>query len=428
MYQISSFTPVLSINYDTICFVFILPLCIFFMILLLSFFVFCFYFCSIIFTMEEVILLIAFAFIAIFAISSRDLFSAFVLLESLNITSFILLTTRSDEFRSLESAIKYLYVSILTSIIFLIGILFVYINFGSFSYSDIELVLRYAQFLPFTDFVFGYFGLYLILFAFLIKLGIFPFYSWFINVYNGLNYFGLMFIAILSKTITIIMFLMFIANLNCLPGIHFLFFTVGLGSLVIGSFYLFYTTLIREFIAFSSLASLGFVFLFLVIQTKETSLLIIFYIFVQAFNLIFLFGILMFFKTPNLLPTHFIQLRYLCDLNIVFFFFFFVVIFSFIGVPPFPGFLPKLFMLIHLYNTGCIWTLFLFVCFIVLSCFYYIRLFQFFSVNRFDMSLVSNSFLFLVRPFRHIYFLLFYFILFSIFTGFIFFFLLTFFI
>lgn len=416
LYQLCFFFISFSIQYSSICFYFSLPTCIIFIVLVAFFLFFSTYFFDFIYKMEEIVVLMSFVFIAIFAISSRDLLSLFVCLEGINLCLFVLLLSTSNDIKSAEATLKYVLISILASLFFIFGILLVYTNWGVFSYTDISLLLRHSLLSPVEESILGYMGLVFLLLGFTIKLGVFPFYSWMINVFRGFSPKGLVFVSVLSKTVFLILFLNFIYYVSFLPYLKIMFLILGCGSLLVGTFYLFYTSAIRDFIAFSSLTSTGFLLLVWISFTEFVVFTSIFYIVIQAFNLLFFFCFCSFFRTEHVFPFSFYQMRNYLEVNMLFFSSFIFSVFSLIGIPPLAGFFPKLFMIGHLFSVHNFIVLFIFSFFTILSCFYFIRLLRFFSVNvfSFNSDVSSSPVLFLTRSFFKFKVVIFLFLIFNI--------------
>src|SRR5688500_11408893 len=120
--------------YDTLFFSFINIDLIFLSLTFLSVCFTCFFMFNNTFIMEEIIILVSLLFIGLFAISANNFISLFICFESLNICFFILILTSTNDIRSIEAAIQYIYISMIASLIFLLGITFIYLTWMSFSY------------------------------------------------------------------------------------------------------------------------------------------------------------------------------------------------------------------------------------------------------------------------------------------------------
>jgi NADH:ubiquinone oxidoreductase subunit 2 (subunit N) len=220
---------------------------------------------------------------------------------------------------------------------------------------------------------------------------------------------ALVFITVLTKTIVLIMFTTLLFFVKLTPGLTNLIIFIAIGSLIISTAFLFYTESVREFIAYTSLASNGFLLLVLAYITEFSGIIGLFYIIVQAFNLLFLFFVFSFFKTKGLFPKTFWQFRNYVEINLLFFVFFCLVIFSLLGIPPFAGFFPKIMMMYYLYSIKAYGVLLCFMVFTLGSSLYFVRLLQFFSGNN-----VKKGVLFLTRKFKKMYMVIVGYILFTL--------------
>lgn len=106
---------------------------------------------------------------------ATDLFTLYVFLEIVGISSFVMIAM----FRSrtgLEGSFKYLVLSAVGVALLLVGLSFVYIQTGSLEYSKIGLGLLFPQ--SEIQKVMSYFAIILMICGFAVKAGIVPFHSW----------------------------------------------------------------------------------------------------------------------------------------------------------------------------------------------------------------------------------------------------------
>jgi len=368
----------------------------------------CFFMYKIVFIMEELIILISILFISIFAISANNLISLFICFESLNICFFILILTGSNDKRSIEAALKYVFVSIIASLCFLMGIFFIYLTCMSFSYKDIALYLSYSKLYSIELELFV--GFFFITTTFFIKLGIFPFYNWLVEVYSDLTLQPLILVSTLLKFVFTLMFLSLFTQINLIFALklNLFLFIGGLGSLIVSCFFLLIETKIKKNIALISLMSNGFLLLFWCCpNTEVTYILSLSYISVQAITLIFTFGFLALLQFKKDLPISLSSLRNYSEINIVFLIFFICNILGLIGIPPFPGFFPKISMMYHIYINNCFVILFFFLFFTITSCVCFLRIILFISKTDDNLAIWTTL------NQKYIFFLIFGFLLFN---------------
>jgi NADH:ubiquinone oxidoreductase subunit 2 (subunit N) len=374
--------------YNTIYFSFINIDIIFLSLLFLSVCFVCFFMFNFYFIMEEIILLISLLFISIFAISAVNFISLFVCFESLNICFFILILSSTNDARSVEAAIKYIFISMIASLVFLLGIVFIYLTWMSFSYSDLLLYFSYTS-VNEIDFeiVLGFF---FVMLTFFIKLGIFPFYNWMVVVYSNLAVKPLIIVVCLIKFIFSLILIKLITTFFVVfnSNLYLLLFIGALGSFSVGCFYLLNEIKTKSYIAFLSPTSTGFLLMFLC--SSNTEFLYVFsylHVMTQAFTFVFFFGFLSFLKSKNDLPVSVDQLRNYAEINFSFLIFFIFTLFSFIGIPPFPGFFPKVAMLYLLFYNNNFVLLFFSIMFTLIMSFCLFRMIVVISKNNYQTGL-----------------------------------------
>ena len=123
-------------------------------------------------------------------ILSNNLLYIFILLELFNLTNYLLLASNNNSEHNISNSIKYLIISIFSSIIILIGILYIYYNTGSFNINNIYICNIHKD---------QYWGNNLIIQGILCKLGKGIFYNYIRDVYSSLNITNLLYILIFPK-------------------------------------------------------------------------------------------------------------------------------------------------------------------------------------------------------------------------------------
>lgn len=104
-----------------------------------------------------------------------DLFSLYVFLEVVGVSSFVMIAMFRSR-KGLEGSIKYLIISEFATVFILTGLAFIFMKTGSLAYADIGNVLLDDFSQPQTKLV--YISLILLISGFLIKAGAVPFHSW----------------------------------------------------------------------------------------------------------------------------------------------------------------------------------------------------------------------------------------------------------
>lgn len=238
----------------------------------------------------------------ILLLESNDLIITFVSLELYNITIYLLIGNTS-------SGLKYFILSCIFSTIFLLGLIIIYNNFGNTQLEIIKLLQYYD---PFKS------NLFLLL-AIQFKLGLFPFHQWLPDLYDNLTGSLIIWLQIISKYALFI----WLYNINYLfQSLGNYILIISILTMIISSILTISQSTLRRFLAYSSLAHQGF--LFLIAHHANYSFL--FYLFIYSFTLLILMIFFIYSSFNN-------------------FYFPSLLIFSLIGLPPLPGFFAKLYII-----------------------------------------------------------------------------------
>jgi len=296
-------------------------------------------------------------------ISAYDLISLFVALEGTTLCLYILAGLRVDNRLSVEAGLKYFLVSGVFSCIFGFGSFLVYFvtkhtNFYHIRESITVIINEYSN----QEFNLFYVALFLgilsMVIVFLMKLGSVPYHFWIGDIYQGSPLIVTIFFATIVRIsffaifFRLIYYVFFFMSLN---QIYLIFlFIFGFVSILYGGIQSLAQTEIKRFLAYSSIVHTGFIFLCLSAMTVDSIKASILYTVVYIFTLLCFFLVLLIqpaifknkinnkevflFRTPK----SFSDLK---KLPISFKFILIFLLFSMAGLPPFPGFIIKLYAL-----------------------------------------------------------------------------------
>lgn len=191
----------------------------------------------------------------------------------------------------------------------------------------------------------------------IIKSGVAPFHFWFPNVIEGLNWIN-NFILITWQKIAPIILLSFCLN-------FFLFNSVIIFSIFIGSLGGLNQTSLRKLIAFSSINHLGWILRNIINNENIWKIYFIFYIFLSL-SIIFLFNK---FKIFNINQIFFLKLKNKIQKLIINF-----PLLSLGGLPPFLGFFPKWLTIEIIIFNNFFLLIFLIINFTLITLYFYIRI------------------------------------------------------
>lgn len=277
-------------------------------------------------------------------ISANDLLSVFIALELMSLSLYILIALKRKDVTASEASLKYFILGALATGIFLYGVSWVYGYTGT---TNFEVLERFLSAHTTEKFPYVLIGLTLIIAGIAFKISAVPFHMWAPDVYQGTPTPVLAFLVSLPK------FAVFALILRLITGpfsalMHYgskIFMILAIASMFIGAFAALTQQSIRRFIAYSSIGQVGFALIGLVLANepgyRSTLLFLVFYL----ITMIGFMGCLLHLSRRG----H--ELNTLSDLNglgkhhpvVSFCLGFFI--FSLAGIPPLPGFLPKLWMI-----------------------------------------------------------------------------------
>lgn len=198
--------------------------------------------------------------------------------------------------------LKYFFYSFLSSLFFLISLLYLYNFAGTLNYYEIYLFLLYNWEFNLNN-LFISTGLLFLFSSFFFKLGVFPFYIWVLDIFEGFPRFVTLLLLTLNKFNLYIFLLKFLTiittfNLNlCNYVIHILTFT-SLFSLFIGSLLALSQSNIHRFFGATSITHMGLLLLLIkinLISTEIYTYYIIYSYFILYMFLTFLFFLILLF-------------------------------------------------------------------------------------------------------------------------------------
>ena len=337
-------------------------------------------------------------------INCYDLISAYLILELQALCFYILASFNRSSSFSIESGLKYFIIGSFISGFFLFGCLLVYAILGTTNFQKILLLLL----VPFNEDL-NVFSLILLLGVFIItstllfKTAVFPFHFWAADVYEGAPLISTIIFTVLTK---ISLFTFFIRWLSVvLPNFNelsfFLIFS-GIGSIFIGAYMAIDQKRFKRFIIYSSVSQIGFVITILSVYSLNSYISVYFYLFVYLISILVLWSCLTtiynfsfiknkFFKSLLDRPLFLTDLSCLFRSNYFWSIIILIVFFSFSGIPPFSGFLAKIFIILSLIDEQLYFVSFLLIILSILSSFYYMRIIKilFFEKIIYSFSLLN---------------------------------------
>lgn len=280
-----------------------------------------------------------------------------------------------DQFKSksAEAGIKLILSSAFSSAILLFGLSFLYGAQGSLYFGEVNFTPDLVQVLGFIFFFAGI--------AF--KISIVPFHLWTADVYEGSPTNITAYLSVVSKgaAVFILVILLFTIFKPLLSIWSDVIFATAILTMTIGNLFAIRQQNLKRFLAFSSIAQAGFIFLGLVGSTSLGMASILYFVLVYVFSNLAAFGVVAtveqvsgklniddyngFYKTnPRLSLTMMVAL------------------FSLAGIPPLAGFFGKFFLFSAAAESGYYVLLTIAVLNAVISLYYYLLVIKAMFINK----------------------------------------------
>ena len=274
-----------------------------------------------------------------------DLFGAYLLLEGLALTSYLLVLVVQKSIVSVEATNKYIILTSISSGFFLFGLSILFFYTRSLHFQDLDMFLcgifnstdHYYSLIPIK------FSLILIIFGLLIKIGVFPGHIWVPDVYAGMPILILFFFMCVTKVGIFFFFIKLITTVFfiTLPLLQPILLVSAVGSIVLGALGAFNQRKLKRFIAYTSINQTGFMLLGLSCTSLSGCLASIIYLLIYIPALLLFFISLIHFSKgsgPIFLKDLFFKQYGVNTFNLSFFT---IAILSMAGLPPLGGFAAK---------------------------------------------------------------------------------------
>lgn len=299
-------------------------------------------------------------------ISSGNLLMFFLALELATIPVAAIANFDLDKKRSSEAAMKMILSSAFSSGILLFGISLVYGAAGSISFTELPDLLNGSP-LQVLALVF-------LFSAFAFKLSIVPFHLWTADVYEGAPMATSAFLSVISKGAVAFIFMATLYKV--FQPMHYLWYPLvvilSVATMVIGNLFALRQQNIKRFLAFSSVAQVGFILVGLSSNSIEGTTSVVYFVLIYVFSNLAAFGI----AAAIASQTHKEEIndyRGLYRTNPFLGWILALALFSLAGIPPTAGFFGKLFLL----TAGASRASYLFIIIaalnMIISLYYYLR-------------------------------------------------------
>ena len=319
-----------------------------------------------------------------FLLSSGNLLMFYIGLEMSTIPLAAAANFDLTKRQSSEAAMKLIISSAFSSSLLLLGISFLYGTTGTLSFTDLSIHLTYAplQIFAFILFVSG--------FAF--KISAVPFHLWTADVYEGAPIAVTAFLSVVSKAAVLFTFVSILYKTFApIADLWYLvLILLSITTIIIGNLFALRQLNFKRFLAFSSIAQVGFILIGISGGSNAGSSSLIYFILIYVFSNLAAFGVVSlvsaitgkesiddykgFYKTNPILSWVLT-----------------IALFSLAGVPPTAGFFGKLFLLMAGAAKGNYWIIALAAINLVISFYYYLRVVKSIFMDESDQPIQKIS-------------------------------------
>ena len=315
---------------------------------------------------EFFILMLSAALGMFFLVSSGNLLIFFLSLELATIPVAAMANFDLDLKRSSEAAMKFILSSAFSSGILLFGISLVYGATGSISFAELGGLLNGSP-LQILAFVF-------LFAAFAFKLSIVPFHLWTADVYEGSPIAVTAFLSVISKGAVAFIFMgaLYKVFQPLLETWYNMLMILSVATMIIGNLFALRQQNIKRFLAFSSIAQVGFILLGISSNAPEGTTSVVYFILIYVFSNLAAFAVaaVIASKTGKEAINDY---KGLYQTNPFLSWILALALFSLAGIPPTAGFFGKLFLI----TAGAAKGSYLFITIaalnMIISLYYYLR-------------------------------------------------------
>jgi NADH-quinone oxidoreductase subunit N len=318
--------------------------------------------------------------------SAFNLISIYLCLELQALSFYIFAAFNKDSILSSEAAIKYFISSSIMSGVFLLGCSFIYGCFGTLNLIDINILISNKEAL-FTFnyeiiFIISSIGAFLILSTIFFKLVIAPYHFWFPQIYDGAPLSSTIIFSILPKLMLFNLLLkVWVSFFNLITLSSSVLFLIGFYSIFFGLIKLLKQKRLKKLYIYSSISQMGLPLCALADNTLYSFSSVYFFLVNYLLTAILMWGILVLInqnqykivKNTIINPIFISMFNKILNQNSIIAFCFLVIFFSLAAIPPFSGFIGKVYIYLVLIQCYKYEMALLIIYISVLGVYYYIK-------------------------------------------------------
>ena len=319
-------------------------------------------------------------------ISSNNLLMFYLALELSTIPLAALANFDLEKRRSSEAAFKMIISSAFSSGLLLFGISMLYGTTGTLSFPEIPAHLNGSP-LQIFSFI-------LLIAGFGFKISAVPFHLWTADVYEGSPVAVTSYLSVISKGA--ILFVLVSALYQVFSPMneswYNMLFLISVLTMIIGNLFALRQQNMKRFLAFSSIAQVGFILIGITGQSVEGSASVIYFVLVYIFSNLAAFGVI------NLVSAvtgkeNMGDYKGFYKTNPALSWVLAIALFSLAGIPPTAGFFGKFFLLLAGAGKGNYWLIGIAALNMVVSLYYYLKMIKamFMDANENPIERVHTS-------------------------------------
>ena len=325
--------------------------------------------------------------------SANSLLTMYLGLETLALSMYALVAIDRNNVTAAESAMKYFVLGAIASGALLYGISWVYGVTGTLQFHEIATVLAAD---PGLNNLPLWFGLAFLIVGIAFKFGAVPFHMWLPDVYQGARTPVTVYLASAPKLAALA--LTFRILVDGLGGLHetwsAMIMFIAVLSILAGNFIAIAQTNIKRMLGYSTISHVGFILLAVYTGTAEGYASALFYALTYVVAAAGAFGIVILLSRRGYEAELLSDFKGLNARSPWFALMMLFLMFSMAGVPPFVGFLSKLYVISEVLGTpGGTWLAVIMVLASVIGAYYYLRViwYMYFEESEDQAVLQANT-------------------------------------
>ena len=317
-------------------------------------------------------------------ISSGNLLIFYLSLELATIPIAAMANFDLEKKSSSEGAIKLILSSAFSSGILLFGISFIYGITGTLNFSEISLVAdKSPLFIMAFIFLFS---------SFAFKLSIVPFHLWTADVYEGSPIAVTSFLSVVSKgAIAFILLTVLYKVFKQIQDVwYILVVAMSVASMLVGNLFALRQQNIKRFLAFSSIAQVGFILVGVSSYSKIGISSVVYFVLVYMLSNLAAFGVAS-VVSEHTGKENISDYKGMYSTNPFLSWILVLALFSLAGIPPTAGFFGKLFLLTSGGANGSYLFITIAALNMIISLYYYLRLVRAVFIDKNDQPIAKIS-------------------------------------